>query len=178
MTRKTNPMNLSLILGSLAFLLAVPATLSSQTPSLPAQLGTAKTIFLANAGEEANNVNEQAYAELSTALTQWGHYQLTAAPASAELIFELHYISAADPANVTNGNSFPSYTFHLRLDIIDRATHAKLWSVTEFITPPNRKLTADQALGNAIDLLLSDIKALSSGQMPSVAAAAAAKAKK
>jgi hypothetical protein len=93
-------------------------------------------------------------------------------------VLELHYLSPTASANVTNGNSFPSYIPRFRLVILDRATHAILWSVSEFPQLNVRKKTFEQECDAAVSQLLEDLKAISAGQFPSVAAAGSNKINK
>jgi hypothetical protein len=145
--------------------------LQAQSAPVPPELSTAKTVFLADAGEEANNLSERAYTQVYSGLSQWGHYQLAPSPSSADLIFELHYLAPLATPDFINGTNFPSYSFRLRLDIFDSSTHTELWSVTEFIDTSRHKGNFDPSFNDAVNLLLGDIKALSSGQFPSATAA-------
>jgi hypothetical protein len=163
------------ILGSTILALSVTLGapgLQAQSAPVPSELSTAKTVFLADAGEEANNLSERAYTQVYNGLSQWGHYQLASSPSSADLNFELHYLAPLATPDLINGTNFPSYSFRLRLDIFDRSTHTELWSVTEFIDTSKHKGNFDPSFNDAVTLLLGDIKALSSGQLPSVAAIA------
>ena len=158
-----------------ALLLAAITGLHAQTATsapIPSQLTTSSKVFLSNAGEESNELSERAYTQIFNGLTQGQHYQLVSSPASADLIFELHYIAQSGQVNVTNGNTFgASYVFRIRLVILDRATHATLWTVTEFLDQNAHKHDFDLEFADTVNLVLADVQALASGQMPSTAAA-------
>src|SRR5580704_2317965 len=174
MTASANKLLRQLSICTLLILLSfdMPAqTTTNPAAPVPPQIGAAKTVFLANAGEETNNFSERGYADLYNGLTQWNHYQLTSNPASADLIFELHYLSPVAGQEVFKGESMGSTnTPRFRLVILDRATNVIVWSVSEFVNTTARKKTFEQQCDDAVDLLLSDAKALSAGQLPTVAA--------
>ena len=139
---------------------------------IPSQLTTASKVFLSNAGEETNELTERAYTQIFNGLTQGQHYQLVSSPASADLIFELHYIAQLGQINVANGiTSHTPFVIRIRLVILDRATHATLWAVTEFLDQDAHKHDFNLELADTVNLVLADIQALAAGQMPSVAAA-------
>jgi len=181
MTASRNKRLRQLSITVLLFLpIGLPAqSTSNSTAPVPPGIGTAKTIFLANAGEETNNFSERGYANLYNGLAQWGHYQLASNPGAADLVFELHYLSPAVGQNVFNGSSTgTTYVPRFRLVVLDRATNTILWSVSEFVNMTERKKTFEQQCDDAVNLLLNDVRALSSGQFPSVAATAEAGASK
>lgn len=112
--------------------LAATAALKAQAP-VPVQIASAKSVFLSNLGEEDNGISELAYSTLSAGLGQWGKYQIATAPASADLVLELHYQSLFDGQTVIGGGCLPpNHVPRLRLIILDRATMVPLWSVTEY----------------------------------------------
>jgi hypothetical protein len=166
--------SVSMIAVAILLLAALPLVAQTPTPApIPAQFATAKTVFLSNAGPQDNVVSERAYTTFYTGLTQWNHYQLVTAPANAELVLELRYTAPLSNISVMSGGSFPpSYRPQFQLIIIDRATGVILWSSTETPFGTRKQNTND----NAVNALLADLKALVSGQFPSVAAAAAASA--
>jgi hypothetical protein len=151
---------IAVLLGVLS---VTPTVLGQSGVPLPSQIAAAKTVFLANAGEEDNRLSEEAYATLYQSLQQWNHYQLVPTPAAADLIFELHYM--APPNIVTNGSS--GYSFRFRLVVIDRTTHTTLWSITEFLDTNGGKMSFEQAFKEANERMSNDVKLLARGQMPS-----------
>jgi hypothetical protein len=145
----------------------------TETDPVPEQIVSAKTVFLSNAGSEANNISERAYTALHDGLVQWKHYQPVATPAAADLILELRYTAPLSNINVSNGSSFPpNYNPRFQLTIRDRATAVILWSLTEFPFG-TRKQTFEETNDNAVNALLADLKALAASQFPSTASAPA-----
>ena len=144
---------------------------TTETDPVPEQIVSAKTVFLSNAGSEANNISERAYTILHDGLVQWKHYQPVTTPAAADLILELRYTAPLSNVDVTGGSSLPpDYKPRFQLLIIDRATHTVLWSVTEFpFTQKGEKSNFDQNNDNAVNALLADLKALAASQFPSTA---------
>ncbi|MGA2437660.1 MAG: hypothetical protein ABSF57_03990 [Acidobacteriaceae bacterium] len=171
---KHNSHQRSVSMIAIAILLLAALPLCAQTPPdapIPAQFATAKTVFISNAGAEDNGISEQAYSVLYAGLTKWNRYQIVLVPASAELVLELRYTAPLSDINVMNGSSNPPhYSPRFQLNIRDRATGVILWSVTESPFGTRKQNSYD----NAVNALLADFKALSDGQYPSEAAAAAA----
>jgi hypothetical protein len=58
---------------------------------LPAQIRTARRVFLANAGAQTGFPYDSAvaYQQFSDELQGWGRYTLVGTPAEADLVFEL-----------------------------------------------------------------------------------------
>ena len=150
---------------ALVLLLAVTPHLRAQATAsdpLPAQLTTATTAFLANAGLD-NTTSTQAYNTFYQGLTTWNHFQLKSTPAAAELSFELSINGMI--TDVTNGSSVG--TSYLRLVIRDTKTGALLWSLSENIRPAARQKTLDTNLNDAATKLLADLKAVTSSSTTS-----------
>ncbi|WP_213806233.1 hypothetical protein [Granulicella sp. dw_53] len=114
---------------SLTTALSMVPLLGAQTVSpapLPAQLKTAQTILVANAGGFNNDYSSQAYSSFYRSLEAWNHYHLTTTPNEAELALELFVDSLSD---TMKGDSWDQY--FLRLNIRDVKTHIVLWSLSE-----------------------------------------------
>ena len=150
---------------ALTLLLAITPHLRAQATAsapLPAQLATATTAFLANAGLD-NATSTQAYNTFYQGLYTWNHYQMKPTPAAAELTFELSINSLV--TNVNNGSSLNDT--YLRLVIRDTKTGALLWSLSENIRPAARQKTLDTNLNDAATKLLADLKAVTSSSTTS-----------
>lgn len=148
-------------------LLMMPA-LRAQTnpsPAVPPQIASARTVFLSNAGEEEKANSERIYKRLWTALSHAGQYKLVASPVSADLILETHYSKRPDRSG-TNESGVVRYVYFIRLDVLDRATHVTLWSVTEYLDLLSNQFQFDPALDAATDALLADLRALGAGKFP------------
>ena len=116
---------------SMAFFMAIPfgyAQFAAPAP-IPPSIATAKTVFLANAGEEDYEHCANTYNRLYANLKSWGKYQLVSDPAMADLIFEMHY---TETTYVTD-RSPNSVKGKIRLIIFDQKTHFVLWSATEMV---------------------------------------------
>jgi len=158
-----------------ALSLAIGTKLSAQAPPaipVPSQFATAKTAFLASAGSSAVSTREKdvssmiyssMYRELASAKT----YQLTSAPADAELSMTLGLESSVTDA--TNGTSF-AYTF-IRLSVFDTKTHALLWNIDEPIKGAFREKTFVKNVDDATSRVLADLKSLAAGKIPADTAA-------
>ena len=139
-------------------LLLAVAPLVAQAPvviPIPAQLSTAQTAFVANAGGPDNYLNQIAYKSLYQALLNWKHFQLATRPADAELSFEL----------TTSQRSGPTLTAHtvLELNIRDIKTQNLLWSFTEPVNSAATPMASDFA--SVASKLIADYNGLISGTL-------------
>jgi hypothetical protein len=164
-------MKSTLQLATLALLLAAGTAIFAQAAPpvpVPSQFATAKTAFLASAGSAAVSAREKdavsmLYTSMYRALLSAKTYQLTSAPADAELSMTLSLESAA--TDVTNGNSFV-YVF-VRLSVFDTKTHALLWNIDEPIKGAFREKSFLKNVDDATSRVLADLKALAAGNIPS-----------
>ena len=142
-----------------ALLLLTVAPLSAQAPPapIPAQLATAKSVFLANAGSTpANNqLAILAYDNLYQGLAAQNRYQLTAAPADADLIFEVSVISVFEGQNATGAQ-------YIQLLIRDAKSQSLLWSTAESIPVAAREKTLEKNAADATAKLVTDLATLTS----------------
>ena len=143
-----------------------PAIVVTQAP-LPEQIITAKKVFISNGGgaldyrtEDAIAIEEspdywisggpnRAYNHFYAAMKDWGRYELVAAPADADLAFEIRYII---PTGASDGQ--------LRLIIFDTRTRLSLWTLVEVIGRHNRKVHRDENVDKALNKLMADVKQL------------------
>jgi hypothetical protein len=130
---------------------------------VPPLLASAKKIFISNAGADSGlfphpftGDPDRAYNEFYLDIESWGHYQVVASPAQADLVFELQLTAPNGPANANkqNGASDPLPMF--RLVIYDRPTHYVLWALTESIEPASLQKTHDHNFDEALSTLLLD----------------------
>ena len=144
-----------------------PAPLAPPVPSVmapvPPLLLSAKKIFISNAGADSGlfphpftGDPDRAYNEFYLNIESWGHYQVVASPAEADLVFELQLTAPNGPSNANkqNGASDPLPMF--RLVIYDRPTHYVLWALTESIEPAAKQKTHDHNFDEALSTLLLD----------------------
>ncbi len=139
----------------------------AQEAPVPAGILTAKKIFISNAGADSglfphpfSGGPERAYNQFYAAIKAWGHYEIVADPAEAELVVELRLIAPNGPANADKqkGASDPLPMF--RLVIFDGKTHFVLWALTESIYLALLQKTHDRNFDDALALLVTDLKNL------------------
>lgn len=142
---------------------------------IPPQLRTARKVFLSNAGSDAglfphpfSGTQDRAYGYVYRALQADGRFTLVDTPAEADLVFE---IQLSAPEGSVSGNkqqgtedALPS----VRLTVFDRPTHYIthyiLWSLAETIYKANLQKTHDKNFDDALDLLLRDLKDISTSE--------------
>ena len=127
---------------------------------VPAQILTAKKVFVINAGTDAgaypiatfSGEPERAYDSLYAAMKTWGHYQLVGAPSDADLLIEVRLTVRL--GEVLNGESMNWGEARFRLVIRDPKTQAMLWAMTEQVQNAgllrNRDKNFDQALAKLV----------------------------
>jgi len=150
---------------ALVVILSVAA--HAQRAPVPPALLSAKTVFVSNAGADSGlyphpftGGESRGYDQFYAALKTWGHYNLTDSPSTADLVFEIQLIAPNGPSsgNKVNGASDPLPMF--RLTIYDRKTHYILWALTSSIDPANLQKTHDKNFDDALNLLVTDLKAV------------------
>jgi len=99
--------------------------LSAQTTiPIPAQLSTAQTIFVANAGSPDNSLGQFAYKSFYHSILNWKRFRLVSSPAGADLSFELTAVQR-------EGITLKTRMTVLVLIIRDVKTQNVLWSLSE-----------------------------------------------
>lgn len=141
----------------------------------PSILKTARTAFLANAGEEDNQLCRQAYEIFTQDLKKSGRFQLVESPSAADLILELHYTASPNVVQIFHGDGGSGYVFRFRVIVIDRETHTALWSLSEFIKTPDKNKSFEQSFNEALGRLTTDIEALHDGRSSSATSATSGK---
>jgi hypothetical protein len=153
----------------------VASVLEAQQPKdpplapIPGQVLIGKKVFISNASGEnavAQGVPELTYNEFYAALKSWGRYELVAAPADADLVFEIRYVLFAGVVRVTNGDGGSSGSEQLRVTILDPKTHVVLWAFSEVIQPANRQVTGRKNFDSAMASLVNDIRNLAGQPAP------------
>jgi hypothetical protein len=145
-----------------AQLLAQQAADPPQAP-VPAQIFTGKKAFISNASGE--NINPPGSSDLNynqfyASMKSWGRYELVAAPADADLVFEIRYEQPFGPVNVSGGDGGSRQYPQIRVSILDPKTHILLWAFTEPVVEVKKRATGMQNFQGAMDKLMSDIKTL------------------
>jgi hypothetical protein len=135
---------------------------------LPAQIYTAKKVFVSNAGDETlaeySRGPDRAYNQLYAALKGWGRYELVAMPGDAELVFEISFTSRYLGEAVSGGGKdFPVSNRNyrdsqLRLKIVDLKTHVLLWTYIEHVQSAILQGNRDKNFDVAMAALVYDIR--------------------
>jgi hypothetical protein len=147
---------------------------------VPAQINSAKSVFISNAGADCNPSGEfgfsgdsdRAYDDFYAAMKTWGRYSLSAAPSDAELAFE---ISFACPASGPNADKQVTGTLaydpQFRLAIVDIKTHVQLWVLIEHVRPALTQGNRDKNFDEAMSRLVGGAKTLAAASGPAAAGA-------
>jgi hypothetical protein len=142
---------------------------------VPPPIVSAKRVFISNAGGGCSPFGKagfsggpnRPYNQFNAALKGWGRYELVAAPADADLAFEISFTCPAAGMNVANGHSIgPTYDPQLRLVILDVKTHITLWGITEHVELANPQSKRDKNFDRAMQQLMNDLKSLAAGSPP------------
>jgi len=133
--------------------------LSAQSAPIPAQLTSAKTVFLANAGSSPanNSFAVLAYDMLYQELAAGKQFTLASAPADADLDLEVSVVSFFEGG--------VSYAQYVQLVIRDPKSQAILWSTAESIQAAAREKTLEKNLTDAATKLAADLTALTSSKV-------------
>ena len=147
----------SLTLLALLVCVLARAAAAAQAP-LPAQLSSAQSAFLTNAGGYDNKVTQVAYNAFYAGLAKWKHFRLAPTPATADLLLDLSMAT-----QLTGGGGGPnSGHLLLRLDIRDSKTQALLWSISEPLKGSLIVKSSDRSIQPAVAKVLADLQAITS----------------
>ena len=133
---------------------------------VPPLIVSARSVFVSNAGSGCNPFGRVgfsggpnwAYNQFFAAMKGWGKYQLAAAPADADLVFEISFTCPVAFYGTTPGDD-PQ----LKLVILDVKTRIMLWEITEHIEGAWRKSNLDKNFDEAMRRLVGDLKELAAG---------------
>ncbi len=130
---------------------------------IPVQITSAKTVFIANAGEENDYLSRRnnwfsggshrAYNQFYAAVKNWGRYELAATPGEADMIFE---IEQKDARPVSEPMAY------LSLRILDPKTHVVLWGLSAAVELAGRSQNREKNFNAAMTSLVNDLKNLAS----------------
>jgi hypothetical protein len=144
----------SIIAFAIILLAALPLAAQAPVAPLPAQLTSAKTVFLANAGSSAGSADYNqlaiiAYNSSYQALVAENNYHLTLTPTDADLIFEISVIG--------DGRLFTGRT---RLVVRDVKSQSLLWTISEDIKASSREKEFQKNAAISAAKLVSDLNTL------------------
>jgi hypothetical protein len=145
---------------------------TSGSAPIPSQIGAAKRAFISNRGGQCvdfrgpgldaglgqplahgqvSSAAPTAYDGLYAALKSWGRYELTAAPADADLIFQIQVTCP-----FSGKESHPI----VDLQILDPKTHVSLWGFVEEADPAALQRNRDTNFERAVARIVTDVKNL------------------
>ncbi|HEV2646356.1 MAG TPA: hypothetical protein VGU46_08350 [Acidobacteriaceae bacterium] len=158
---------LKLVAVSLSLSLFIVTMAHAQTTAaapVPAQFGTAQTVFLSAAGApsfgpRATFYTNASYESMYNALTTLKQYRLVPAPTGADLTMEISIFMT-----LGNASSVPAES--LRLTIRDSKTQALLWTIDVPLAIGVRDKTLAKNIDDASAKIASDLKALAAGKEP------------
>jgi hypothetical protein len=154
------------VAGSLPALAEQSPPVTGAAP-VPAQILSAKRVFISNAGvdgiafaavKRAGDPN-QPYDQFYAAMKNWGRFDIVGAPSDAELIFEIRF-----SAPLSDCGAVASYQPLLALTILDTKTRFILWSLGEPVEGAILKKTWEKNFDQGVSNLMADLKALAAPQ--------------
>ena len=162
-----------LCVAAAAALVPLPSLNAQKTPEtpaapVPAQILTAKKVFISNAGVDANAVvgdRDEAYNQFYQAMKTWGRYELVTAPADADLVFEISFAAPLISTQVID-----TYATQFDVVILDTKTHFNLWTIKQSVQRAARKETWNKNFSKGIADLMDSIKSLTAPPAASPAA--------
>jgi hypothetical protein len=152
-------------------LLAATSCLSAQSTisaPLPPQIATATHVFLSCAAGTNAATADQLYSGLYLGIKTWGKYQLVATPTDADLIFEIHYPHLLSNCSVSQGTGGCVESDRLDVQLLDRATHTVLWTVSEPNKGGRNKINQDKSTAAMIAATIADLKTIASPNATSI----------
>jgi hypothetical protein len=148
---------------------------------VPPQIAAAKKVFIANVNQDdlgaitdgpvLNGAPTRPYDEFYAAMKDWNQYELVSTPANADLIFEISwtFIDVEMPLDSKSPNP-PADLGHLKVTIIDPATHVPLWGLQEHVRNAILQSNRDKNFEQAMTELVNNVKLLSSQPLAAKAA--------
>ena len=135
---------------ALAFVTLPIATASkaSDPPSapVPAQVLTGKKAFISYRESDADpGARDLTYNAFYSLMKSWGKYELVPAPADADLVFEIRFISGISDSQ-------------LCLSIVDPKTHFVLWPFIQHVPSSSRETARRKKFDEAMADLVDDVK--------------------
>jgi hypothetical protein len=147
-----------------------PSQKEAAAGPVPAPIVAAKKVFISNAGGGCDLFSgspDRAYNEFYAAVKDWGRYELAAAPADADLDFEIGLACPIGFRAEDLSNRVLDYDPQLTLVILDVKTHIVLWGFTEHVEMAILQGNRDKNFDRALSALVEDLKRLVAGPAPS-----------
>lgn len=138
---------------------------------IPAQIATAKRVFIANGGGDVrwhddplfSGGVDRSYSQFYAGIKTGGRYELVSAPADADLIFEIEFlVPTAEPQAAARLESLAAVPFdpQFRLTIRDPKTNVLLWGFTEHAQWAILRGNRDKNFDEAMTRVLADVQGL------------------
>jgi hypothetical protein len=125
---------------------------------VPAQVTNAKKVFIANPGGSSEMYldgfgggPDLAYVRFYNAVQAWGHYQIVASPAEADIVLAIRFETLRNGAGIVP---------RLQLQILDPKTGVALWALVEYPGIAVRQATADKNFDEGMARLVTDFENL------------------
>jgi hypothetical protein len=131
---------------------------------IPAQILTARRVFVGNAGGDERPYEDpqfsggadRTYNEFYAALKNWGRYELVAAPVDADLLFEISFSKVEYQQAGTLSSAL--YDPQFRLLIRDPKTNAVLWGLTEHVQGALLQGNHDKNFSQALARIVAEVQ--------------------
>jgi hypothetical protein len=155
----------AIILAGAALVAQPPNDRTVPQAPVPAQILTAKKIFISNVPGEifyyprnAEDDPYRPYNQLYASLKSWGYHELVSSPADADLILEIRLSGRPVMSNATT--QAPVHAAYLEMTVRDPKTQIVLWWLAERLQGANRPSTGEKNYNQAMMNLVNDWKKL------------------
>lgn len=113
---------------------------------IPIQVVSGKKVFISYRESDADpGAPNLTYNEFYALMKSWGKYELVTAPADADLVFEIRYVSGLSDSQ-------------LCLSIADPKTHFVLWPFIQHVQSSSRETARRKNFDQAMIDLVDDVK--------------------
>lgn len=132
-------------------LLTIPIAAAKKGPEfprgpIPKQVVTGKKVFISYLVSDADpGAPDLTYNEFYSLIKDWGKYELVSAPAEADLIFEIRFMSGISDSA-------------LWMTIVDPKTHVVLWPFIQHVEGSSRETGRRKKFDAAMVDLVDDLK--------------------
>jgi len=113
---------------------------------IPIQILNGKKVFISYLESDADpGAPNLTYNEFYALIKSWGKYELVPAPADADLVFEICYVSGLSDSQ-------------LRLSIVDSKTHFVLWPFIQHVQSSSRETSRRKNFDQSMTDLVDEVK--------------------
>ncbi len=138
---------------------------------IPAQILSARKVFISNAGADIDpdigllgdflGLPVRPYNQFYASMKAWGRYELVTTPSDADLIFEINFGLSRFPGR--------DAVAKFRLRVLDPKTGVLLWPFTEYVQGAFLKGNREKNFAAGMASILADVKWLAGSSVPSPA---------